>query len=308
VIRSIRPTDLPRLASLNRRGLVNEAYSRRDLTQPRRSLSLGMVLSHWLALEENRQTWVNVERRRIDGLISARHEGNAWEIDRLVVEPDAEPRLVQRLLSYLTAVGGEVGIQKLYLRLPAMSELVEAARGAGFLLYNAETLYVRTVPASPVRKSRLPPGVRPKASHDLQALFQLYCAAVPLAVRQAEAMTLSEWQQLRLRTRSALRCKELVAEREGQLVGWLQLEWRGAAGYLELLALPDSPDIVDTLLDVALMLQGGRAPWYCLVAEHEARLAHALGERGFQPEASFCALVKQLSVRVKQPRLVPVPG
>ncbi|GIW06302.1 MAG: hypothetical protein KatS3mg060_1107 [Dehalococcoidia bacterium] len=307
MIRSIRPTDLPRLAGLNRRGLVNEAYARRDLTRPRRSLSLGLILEHWLALEENRQTWVDVERRRIDGLISARDEGLAWEIDRLVVEPDADPRVVQRLLSYLTAVGGEVGIQKLYLRLQASSDLVELARSAGFLLFSGETLYARPTPIEQPRPLSAD-GVRPKASGDTHAIFQLYCASVPLRVRQAEAMTLSEWQQLRQRGRPALGRRETVFERDGQLVGWLQSDVRGRAAHFELLAHPDHPDVVDTLLDVGLAHHRGRAPLYCLVAEHEARLAHALGERGFHPEASFCALVKQLSVRVKQPRLVPVPG
>ncbi|MCS6801524.1 MAG: hypothetical protein RMM58_03535 [Chloroflexota bacterium] len=307
MIRSIRPTDLPRLAALNRRGLVNEAYTRRDLTRSRQTLSLGLILEHWLALEENRQTWINVERRKIDGLISARHEGFAWEIDRLVVEPDADPRVVQRLLSYLAAVGGEVGVQKLYLRLQASSDLVDLARNAGFLLFSGETLYARSIPYEAPRLP-WPAGLRPKLSSDAQALFQLYCASVPLQVRQAEAMTLSEWQQLRARGRPTLGRRELVYERSGELVGWLQTEVRGRALSLELLAHPDHADVVDLLLDVGLVQHGGRAPVYCLVADHEERLARALAKRGFQPEASFCALVKQLSVRVKQPRLVPVPG
>jgi hypothetical protein len=307
MIRSIRPTDLPRLASLNRRGLVNEAYARRDLTRPRQSLSLGLILEHWLALEENRQTWVNVERRKIDGLISARHEGLAWEIDRLVVEPDADPRVVQRLLSYITAVGGEVGIQKLYLRLQSSSELVDLARSAGFLLFSDETLYIRSTSLDGPRLA-WPEGVRPKSGSDTLAIFHLYCASVPLRVRQAEAMTLNEWQQLHHRGRPALGRREFVYERDGQLLGWIQTEVRGRAVQFELLAHPDFPETVDRLVDSVLGQQAGRAPLYCLVAEHEARLAQALGERGFLPEASFCALVKQLSVRVKQPRLVPVPG
>ena len=307
MIRSIRPTDLPRLAGLNRRGLVNEAYARRDLTRPRQSLSLGLVLEHWLALEENRQTWVNVERRKIDGLISARHEGFAWEIDRLIVEPDVDPRVVQRLLSYITAVGGEVGVQKLYLRLQASSELVDLARSAGFLLFSDETLYARTTPLDGPRLP-WPAGVRPKTASDTLAVFQLYCASVPLRVRQAEAMTLTEWQQLRQRGRPALGRRELVYERDGELLGWMQSDVRGRAVQFEVLAHPAAPEALDLLLDYGLGQQVGRAPLYCLVAEHEARLAQALGERGFLPEASFCALVKQLSVRVKQPRLVPVPG
>jgi hypothetical protein len=307
MIRSVRPTDLPRLAGLNRRGLVNEAYARRDLTRPRRTLSLGMIMEHWLSLDETRQSWVDIERRRINGLISARDEGVAWEVDRLVVAPDADPRIIQRLLSYLTAVGGELGIQKLFLRLPSTSDLVDAARSAGFMLYNDETLYVRRTP-DPAPAAALRPGVRPKANHDNHGIFQLYNAAVPVSVRQAEAMVFAEWQQLRQRGRSVLRRKELVVDRDGQIAGWVQIDVRNNAGHLELLAHPDEPALVDLLLDVGLVHLGGRAPLYCLVAEHEARLAHALGDRGFQPEASFCALVKQLSVRVKQPRLVPVPG
>ncbi|MCS7002758.1 MAG: hypothetical protein NZ518_07915 [Dehalococcoidia bacterium] len=306
MIRAIRPTDLPLLTRFSKHALANEAFSRHDLTRPGRSLSLRMLVDHWLSLEENRQTWVSIDHRRIDGLISARHEGHAWEIDRLLIPPDADPFVIQRLLSYLSAVGGELAVHRLFLRLRHDSALIDVARGAGFLPYNTETLYARRV-GRPISWEPEPATVRlrPKQSADDHALFQLYCAAVPVSVRQAEAMLFEEWQTLVQRGRLALGRREMVAEVDGQIVGWARAIVRNGAGHVEALAHPDHEACLAPLIDGALQRFGSRSPVYCLVGEHEARLGRFLDERGFAAEASFCALVKQLSVRVRQPRLVP---
>ena len=59
------------LARFNQRATVNAACSRSELSRPGRGISLGLLLQHWLSLDENRQTWVSVDNRRIGGLISA---------------------------------------------------------------------------------------------------------------------------------------------------------------------------------------------------------------------------------------------
>src|SRR5207249_3705768 len=123
--------------------------------------------------------------------------------------------VVRSLFSYLTAVGGEVGIQKVFLRVPEDSPIIDPARGTGFVEYNLETLYVRpvTVPNFP----HVPlEGLRQKSSVDDHALFQLYCQSVPVVVREAEAMVFDEWQQLRQRNRPVVKRREMVLERDDE--------------------------------------------------------------------------------------------
>ena len=311
-VRSVRPTDLAALAGFNRRSQPNDAVSRRDLAVRRQPLSTGMLLQHWLSFDENRQTWVAVDRsqgsKRIVGLASAQADGPIWEIDRLIVASDAGPHVLQRLLSYVSAVGSENGIQKLFLRLLDGSDLIDSARSTGFHVYSTETLYSRqtleSVPPAPGRDSH----IRAKANRDNHAVFQLYCEAVPAAIRQAEAMVFAEWQHLYSRRPGTLRRREHVLEMNDTVSGWLRTYSRGQAGYLEVLVAPAAEASLESLIDAGLYHLGERVPIYSLVGDHESRLARSLETRGFAPEASFCALVKQLSVRIRQPRLVPVPS
>jgi hypothetical protein len=293
------------LARFNRHGASNAAVSRKDLSRPKRGISFGLLFQHWLALDENRQTWVSVEHRRLSGLISARQEQTVWEIDRLLLGSESDPMVVRSLLSYLMAVGSEVGIQKVFLRVPQSSRITDSVRGTGFVEYNGETLFVRplTVPRFP----HVPlDGLRQKSSSDDHALFQLYCQSVPVEVREAEAMVLDEWQQLRQRNRPVVKRRELVLERDGQIVGWLQSGLRNAAGHIEVLVGAGEELCLSGLIYAGIELIGTRVPIYCLVSGHQAGLPVALEDHGFVALAESRAFVSQLAVRVRQPRLVPV--
>lgn len=305
MIRSIRPTDLRLLARFNQRATVNAACSRKELSRPGRGISLGLLLQHWLSLDENRQTWVSVDNRRITGLISAKHEQSVWEIDRLLLGAETDSMVVRSLFSYLAAVGGEVGIQKVFLRISQDSPIIESARGAGFVEYNLETLYVRplTVPNFP----HVPlEGLRQKSGVDEHALFQLYCQSVPVPVREAEAMVLDEWQQLRQRNRPVVKRREMVLERDGEIIAWLQTGLRNGAGQLEVLVQPGEERYIPGLINTGTALIGDGVPIYCLVSGHQAGLPIALEDAGFVSLTEYRAFVMQLAVRVRQPRLVPV--
>lgn len=309
MIRSIRPTDFVALAGFNRRAFPNEAKTRGNLGRGNSHPSVTAFLEQWLSLEDNRYSWVCVESREIKGLISARSWGKnqAWEIDRLLIDGDQENgSTLYGLLHYLSAVGSEVGMQKVFLRLESDSDAVEIARQAGFFSYTGESLYSHQGIARNISvESQFP--LRQKTQSDDLALFQLYSASVPTSIRQAEAMTFQEWQAIKEKDNDGgLRRKEYVIDGEVGVVAWLRLFTRGRLGQLDLTVHPDEESLMEPLLDKALQILAERVSLISLVPENQVKLKRLLEERDFEQIAQYSSLVKHLAVRVTQPRLVPV--
>lgn len=309
MIRSIRPTDLASLLAFLRRGLHNHAKTGRNLGQKERLFSLGRFLQEWLSLDEDRYTWIDISRGRIRGLISVRSRPSpiSWQVDSLVLGAGPEDQdICLRLLEYISAVGGEVGVQKVFLRVERSSPLVEAARQAGLMPYKSELLYWRESLGSAAREANLTMGqVRVKRPGDEFALFQLYSAVVPGHVRQAEAMTFDEWKAISKKNLSLPTGQELVVEREGNLVGWLRVRRSGKVNSFDILTSPQERETLGALLGHCLGLLDQRRPTYCLLSDYREDLRLALEEEGFCLAGEYSSLVKQLAARVRQPQFVP---
>src|SRR5581483_4307836 len=189
MIRALRPTDILPFVAFSHQ--VSRGSSDRTSVLSNSLSAVGVFLGRSLALEPGRESWVQIEHGQISGLVSAkRREGaDVWDIDQLVylTSPDA-PRTCARLLKHLLAAASDDGVQKVFLRLDSDNPALEWARQVGFVQYAVETVY--HLPEVPVLAH--PPQVphlRPRRPADHQALFQLYCTAVPVRVRQAEGMT-----------------------------------------------------------------------------------------------------------------------
>lgn len=308
MIRSIRLIDFMALVSFSRKAFLNQAKSRDGFgTKKGKTSSLASFLDQWLSLDENRQTWISVRGRHIEGLVSARSRGGptAWEIDQLLLAGDnAAKETCFDLLSYLSVVGGEVGVEKIFLRIPNASPFLGVVRQAGFSHYLSEILYRwegqgtigQHVPQS------LP--IRIKSRRDETGLFQLYNAAVPACARSAEAMTLREWQESRERNGRSWKTREFVLDKEDQIIGWLGIFAKGRVGHFRVLVHPQEEDSLETLVEVALSYLKGRSIIYCLVPEFAERLRKLLEDHGSEEEGEYAALVKQLAAQVRRPRLV----
>jgi hypothetical protein len=209
------------------------------------------------------------------------------------------------LLSYLSVVGGEVGVQKVFLRLPTASPLLEVAKQTGFSHYLSEILYRWEGKPVVGQHVSLPYPLRSKSRRDEMGLFQLYNAAVPDCVRRVEAMTLQEWRGSRERGRQKRREKEFVWEKEGSLVAWLRAFGKGRAGHFDLMIHPQEEDYLGTLVEVGLAHLRGMSPIFCLAPEFAVRLRRLLDDQGFREEGEYSILVKQLAARVRQPHFVP---
>lgn len=310
MIRSVRLTDLVALISFNNRAFLNEAKAIPALGQGvGRPLPLGAFLKEWLSLEENRHTWISTQQQQIQGLLSTRNRGGqrVWEVDRLLLSPRADiEEVCLALFDYLSAVGGEVGVEKVFLRLGAESPLLEVARQAGFTHYTTETLYSRESPSDIGGKLHPLEGLRSKSSSDEHALFQLYNLAVPTQVRRAEALTFQEWRETRERGWDARGRREFLIERKGRVAAWLQIALSGRIGYLDLLVHPEEGGQAGPLLELGLRCLRGRFPILSLVPDYYAGITGLLKEKGFSEVGQFYSFVKQLTVRVRLPSLMPV--
>ncbi len=307
MIRSVRLIDFMALVSFSRKALLNQAKSRYDFgRRGGRASSVAAFVDQWLSLDERRQTWICVQEGRIQGLVSAgtRAGPTAWEIERLLLaEKKASKEICFDLLSYLSVVGGEVGVEKVFLRLPSASPFLGVAKQVGFSHYLGEVLYRWDGQSNISRHIQLTFPLRPKSKRDELGLFQLYNATVPDCIRRVEGMTLREWRECRERGRRSWRTKELVLEKEDKILGWVGIFAKGRVGHFDILVHPEE-DALGDMVEVALSHLRGKSVVYCLVPEFAGCLRELLQEHGLQAEEEYSALVKQLAARVRQPHLV----
>lgn len=308
MIRSIRPTDLVRFARFNERAFTNEARTLDDATlESGGRLPLRAFIQEWLALEENRHTWLSLAGPQLTGVISIRNQGphEVWEIDRLRVAVDAvEEDVAHDLIGYLSTVAAEMSIQKILLRLDADSALLPAAHRSGFGAYAEEHIYELPAETCPVAPQNI--EVRTRRNRDAQPLFRFYSRQAPAETRRSVAMTMQEWEATHPRLREFRRSREIVAILDDDIVGWGRLRQRRGQAAFELLATPEVEGSYQALLAEA-----------CRWARRQPRLLIAV--RGYQPDlktiaedlgarerAHYQACVNQLAVRIRAARWVPV--
>ncbi len=302
MIRTFLPTDL--LVILFQNGLLADAAKTKDGIgkKRRRSLSLAALSLRWLTPRERRRTWVWTEGISFRGLASGRNRSlsSAWEVDHLMLN-EQDANCCSSLLERLSIAGGELGVEKIFLRLPAESPLLTAADEAGFSPYVAERLYSREKqPGEAVghRPSAVPFPRRKRVGDDYR-LFELYEKCVPAAVRRVEGMTFSEWQATRERGMGT----EWLFENGDNLVGWLGIKSSRRVGQFAILA--NSEDELAMIMEYGLLFLGNCRRLFCLVPEFEWKLFTLLQEQGFKEIARYATLAKEPIGREKRPCLVP---
>ncbi|MFH1484955.1 MAG: hypothetical protein ABIH46_02695 [Chloroflexota bacterium] len=306
MIRPLRPTDTIALTAFGRQAGPSEATARGTLSnQEGRGFHWDILLRQWLPWGTPQQAWVAEEKGTISGLISVHSSPGStiWEVDLILLSPSGTSRTCRDLLEGLGLAGAEQGIDKVLLRLPSHSPLLDAARRAGFSHYLTELLYQCEGPISFTAPDFT---LRPRSSKDDHSLFQLYNTAVPAGIRRVEGLTFGEWQEVRSVTRWKSGGQESVAERDGHVFAWLRLVCEGKMGLLELLVAPSAGEALEGVLGHALTQFMDRKTILCLAAGFQEALSLLLEQRGFHGVAQYAVLAKQLAVRVKQSVLEPV--
>lgn len=313
MIRALRPTDLLAYVDFCRQVAVARTEDKTEA-----STANPTVRSFWsqsLALEPGRESWVQIEHGRISGLVSAKHREGAdvWQIDQLLIVPSSDSgRTCLRLLEQLLTAAADEGIQKVFLRLRVADPALEWAQRAGFFQYCTE--YVYTLPEVPTfAHVTVVAHLRPRRASDHQSLFQLYCAAVPFRVRQAEGMTLHEWRwtdgwQVRhlgfpLPFRAARR-QDYVVENAPRLSGWLQVDRQSRR--VGILMNPGEAPDVDGLLRFGLARLGPGGLADCIVRDYQPTVLASLEDHHFREVKHYSLLARTLAVRIPEAKLVPI--
>ncbi len=308
MIRSIRPTDLVRFARFNDRAFANEARTLYDAAlESGGRLSIGAFIQEWLALEENRHTWLSLDGPHLAGVISIRNHGShdVWEIDRLRVGVDAVvDDVAHDLIGYLSAVAAEMGIQKILLRLDADSALLPAAHRSGFGTYAEEHIY--ELPAGTFPEP--PPNfeVRTRHSRDTPTLFRFFSRQVPVETRRSVAMTMQEWEATHPRLREFRRSREIVAIMDDEVVGWGRLRQRRGQAAFELLATPEIEGSYQALLAESCRWARRQPRLLVAVRGYQPQLKAIAEDLGGRDRAHYQACVNQLAVRISATQWIPV--
>jgi len=283
---TVRSLSLKEAFLLLGRNLPNQARTRDNL-QRRLPIACfaGPLGGRW-------RTWVGLDEGRVRGLLSVRPRTGprAWEVAYLSIPPEEE---ALALLQEPGLALAERGAERLFLRLPADSPLLDLARRVSFLPYGEEDLFLAPTPLP----SPPPLPLRPRSPHDDQQLFQLYSLLVPPQIRQAEGMSLQEWRESQERWGT-----ERVWEKERRAQGWLRLEKKGGRGTLEVLATPEG---LEGLLGYALRRLRGGGPFLCFAFPFQEELERLLVAYGFRKVGENTLLVKELVARARQPAFIP---
>lgn len=212
------------------------------------------------------------------------------------------------LLEELCRGEGARGVQRIYAKLPEAAEAeADVFRQVGFRVYTQEHVY--RIPRAVAQWSG-PRDLylRPYRRTDAWGVHRLYCLGSPRFVQQAEHVpgeigeaATSDWARGRREERH-------VWMQEGEVVGYLRLLVGDLGHWLHVLVHPDQMDRAAALIGLGITQLSSYPPRpiYCTVRSYEAELQRALTAVGFQPHHTRLLLVKQTTVRVREPVSEPL--
>lgn len=312
--RTARPTDIVALVAFDGRVFPNEAHPwdqvGREAEGPR---VLGSAFEQWFSFATGRATWVSVQGQTVRGVVSARRRATrfAWEIDTLIAAaPDEESEAVAfTLFDQVVAGAARAGVHTVFLRLEAGSDLLGAARRAGFISYAREVL-LRLDEPKPVEAPPSKLTLRPRAKGDAYGLYHLYCYATPAEVRRVEAATFQEWLMAREERSRGRGHVDVVGEYQSRVMAWVCASREADLARLDLLVHPDAWPETEAALATGLAGCKSRSPVYALVREYARPVRERMEAAGFVPAGEFVCLAKRLAhpVRELRPSRLPVPG
>jgi hypothetical protein len=297
--RTVLPTDLVALVSYDGKVYANEAMTRDRIGTQDSRHPLETAIEQWFSFATGRHTCVSVKGATLRGLVSARKRTTkqAWEVDCLIDASEGDPSVLMSLLDRITEAAGKSGAMRIFLRLPADSEIAFASTRCAFTPYVRETVYRR--PVDKTAHMQASDALRRRAKADPYPVFQLYTHLVPPEVRRFEGTTFGEWTAAQ---ESLGRSTQYVLDDAGRVRGWLRVAGDGDVGRFDLLGYHD---VVDELVESALAKLANRDRAVTIVPEHQADLATSLRRLGFEPAEEYTALsrrtVRPVTERVKVP-------
>jgi len=306
--RTVRPTDLVALVSYDGHVYPNAAMTRDRIGTEASPHPLETALEQWFSFATGRHTWISIKGATLRGLASARRRGSkaAWEVDCLIDAADDDNSVLPGLLDQVVTDAARGGAEKIFLRVPAESPVVEAAVRCGFAPYLIERLLAAQDP-EPGEGASDQPKLRRWSRSDAYPTFRLYNRWAPETVRRVEAATFREWQHARERVSPRRGTQQQVIELDGQVAGWLRTAADGEIGRFDLMADPADADLLDTLIDGAVERLNEQSALFTLVPQFATGLSQRLEDRGFSAESEYAVLARRTTKAVELPELAPTP-
>ena len=265
-------------------------------------------------------SYVLEEGGQIYGFVQARPRSSyeKWEIVRLVATIDKAHDVWARLLEYVCVAAGNRRASKLFATVPEEAEELEIFRQIGFYRFASQSSL--TLPISERSQlPSLPPALRPAEQRDAFPILQLYSAATPKNVQQAEGLTAREYElpagpltgwlyRLGLSMDSEQTTAAWVAEEDGKIFAWFRLRWREGRCRMSFLVHPEKRAAFPELRDYVVGMARASRP--CIlgvqVRDYQQELLPHFEEIGFECGGHSLLLVKHIAIQVMERRLTPV--
>lgn len=233
----------------------------------------------------NRVTVGDWDRIKLMCLASARTRSGirSWEIDRLLLA-DSDQAL--ELLEQVSYSVGCNGAEKVFLRVPSDSDLVDIAKRVGFFPYFNEVHLAGSLAPLNIKVDEF--SSEQPTPADLQGLFQLYCAATPQEVRQGIGMTIDQWRDSLEPAQTHL--TESVLKHDGKIIGWRRCNHFGQVTAGQILGHPGHPDSTQYLVDISYQTRNWLVPNYQII------VSELLEQQGLHEVRHYTMLVKTISV------------
>lgn len=310
MFKGARPTDIAGLLGLASRPTIDHAFPYPQLGKdsgversiarivgtaslPRKGQTLGLLLK---------------DGKRPGGLAIVRgaEGGSSWEIEHLLVPPDAEG-LCADLLPQLDKMLRPKKGTTIFLRVSDDSPILESVGSAGFRGYAEEELFAR--PAGDRAEREIPADVSIRILTEPAdfRLFRLHTSWAPVEMRAADGMTVREWQEsLATRWIDVRNTTDMVASVNGGQIGWVRFGQVGSNAVIaRLAAAPEQPEAVETLIESVIQSSGRSRTIMFLTPTHDAATARALLSRGFHSEATYRSFACQMGQRVLEGAFAP---
>ena len=215
----------------------------------------------------------------------------AWEVDRLHLK---ESDQALELLEQIVQCAGSRGAERVFLRVPYNSEIVEEARRTGFFPYYDEIHLTGREWVPDINVSGYEPGRFTSenwCTPDQRGLFQLYCAATPQRVRDGIGVSIDQWYDSQEPAQT--RRNETVLKLDGKIVGWRMRELFGKTAIGQMIGHPDHPETAPHLVRLSCQTQN----W--LVPDYQDHIAGLLDRQGLQEAGRYIMLIKTVLAPVR---------
>lgn len=311
MFKGARPTDIAGLVGLASRPTTDHAFPYTQVGKDRRvERSIARIVGTVSLPRKGETLGLLLKDGKTPGglaVVRGAEGGSSWEIEHLLVPPNAEG-LCENLLPQLDRMLRPKKGTTIFLRVSDDSPILESVGSAGFRGYAEEELYVR--PAGDREPREIPADVSVRVLTEPAdfRLFRLHTAWAPVEMRAADGMTVREWQEsLATRWIDVRNTTDIVASVNGGQIGWVRFGQVGSNAVIaRLAAAPEQPEAVEALIESVIQSSSRSRTIMFLTPTHDAATARALASRGFRSEATYKSFACQMGQRVLEGAFAPV--